>query len=211
MADYTLGYTGAQIDTKLGQIKTQSEIQTLINNSLESYTSTLYPIGSVYVMSTNTNPSTFLGGSWSLIDKEFKAQNISEISLGTSQRNTTNCSEATVSGTLSGHNILIICNFTSKVTVGDTTLEMFTIPPDSFGVDAFSTQRITFMSDGGDALMQMNLAAAGVLSTLDVGNPYTSTHSVSARSFSQFRVNLFTSYTNMLDSFCNKFYFKRTG
>lgn len=34
MADYTLGYTGAQVNTKLGQIKTEAEIQSMINATI---------------------------------------------------------------------------------------------------------------------------------------------------------------------------------
>ena len=34
----------------------------------------IYPIGSVYIINTNTNPSTKFGGTWQLIDKEYSAK-----------------------------------------------------------------------------------------------------------------------------------------
>ena len=32
----------------------------------------VYPVGSVYITSTNASPASYLGGTWELIDKEFK-------------------------------------------------------------------------------------------------------------------------------------------
>ena len=52
----------------------------------------MYPIGSCYTTSTNTDPSSFLGGTWDLIDKGLSSLTFEpEFTL-----NTTNCTAATV-------------------------------------------------------------------------------------------------------------------
>lgn len=44
-----------------------NEIKSVVNNNaneLSSLTNIIYPIGSIYINTTGTNPSTFLGGTW---------------------------------------------------------------------------------------------------------------------------------------------------
>jgi hypothetical protein len=43
------------------------------DNKINALTLQMFPVGSTYTTSTNVNPSTFMGGAWTLIDKEFAA------------------------------------------------------------------------------------------------------------------------------------------
>lgn len=43
---------------------TKQELTTLINTTIDSTINSIYPVGSVYTSLTNTNPGTFLKGTW---------------------------------------------------------------------------------------------------------------------------------------------------
>lgn len=57
MADFTLSYTGTQINTLL------AKIDNLLNN--------IYPVGSIYMSVNSTNPGTLFGGTWTQIQDTF--------------------------------------------------------------------------------------------------------------------------------------------
>ena len=46
----------------------------VVTDNKQELINLIYPVGSCITMSTNTNPSTKLGGTWTLIDKHMKAQ-----------------------------------------------------------------------------------------------------------------------------------------
>lgn len=57
MADYTLSYTGQQIDALL------QKVDNFLNN--------VYPIGSIYMSVNSTDPGTLFGGTWVQIQDTF--------------------------------------------------------------------------------------------------------------------------------------------
>ena len=205
MADFLLNYTGNQINNAISSVLTANNNGGIVNAStFNNFPSVLYPVGSVYIMSTNSNPSGFLGGTWELIDKEFKFKYINSY---TPTLNTTNCTTAAVEGLLSGHSIWIKFQWTNKTVVNDNNdVQRFTINPNTFGVDAFYAENFPSYTDAGNAIIQYNLSTTGIIST------YDTTTSVSAGTSISITTKTFTTaYTHMLDSFCDKFYFKRTA
>lgn len=52
----------AKTDTKF--TTTKEELTSLINTTIDNTINSIYPIGSVYISLTDTNPSTFLKGTW---------------------------------------------------------------------------------------------------------------------------------------------------
>lgn len=209
MADFLLNHTGAQINTAISSVLSANDSGGIVNaDALSNFRSVIFPVGSVYIMNTNSNPAGFLGGTWELIDKEFRCQTFDV----TPTKNTTNCTDATAQLHLAGHNIFLRVTFTNKVAITDSSLTMFTIPPSSCGVDTFYAQHITHFSDGGNAVIRSSLDGSGNWSTIDVLVRGSSTASLAASTeISVTTLLMDTTYTHMLDSFCDKFYFKRTA
>lgn len=225
MADYNLTYTGAQVNAAIGAVTTalnNGGIQSVnsFNNTIANYSTTiqmntkissLYPVGAVYMTSTNTNPGTFLGGTWTLIDKEFAYHNIDSF---TPTLNSTNCSGANVQGHVVGHTITIVFNFTIKKAIDDNTYTMFTIPMANFGVqsDWLGTVRFTHFSDGGQVVLAMLMNASGEVQVLDLLQRNNTSASLSAgQGISYQTIHRTVPASRMLDSWCDRFYWKRTA
>lgn len=166
-------------------------------------------IGDVIITSTNTDPSSRYGGTWELIDKEFTpsySQN-REVAI-----NTTNCSACSVWASMIGHQIEIEIQVTVKVAVADTTLQMCTLTPANFGVTAWThNRRWAQISDNGQAFVAWHQNPSGGMEIEDAWTINTSvTRSIPAGtqlSFTSLVCNV--NYGSMLDSWCNKFYWKR--
>lgn len=193
-----------------GEMATEVDASTLEGNTVSDLLSMVYPVGSIYVSNSNVNPSTKLGGTWGLIDKEYKPQQV------TATVTQTNTSTATVYAYLSGHDIQLYIGYTPSVELTDSVVELFTIDPASCGAKQFSnrTKSWSAFSDGGQAAIVYNLTTGGVLSSVDVMIRGSSTASFPASTaVSNFNSILIkqTAPSYMLDSFCNKFYWKRTA
>lgn len=167
-----------------------------------------YPVGSVIVTDSNTNPGdTLKFGTWTLIDKEFKSQS----RTATVSRNTTNFSALSVTAIYEGHNITFIGSMTSSVSMGETNLEVLTQTLSDNGASSLP-HTIPFVgyTDGGNAVIMMDIDTAGRVRTLDVVVRGTGTSVASGNSF-DWSVTCPCLYTAMQDSFCDKFYWKRTA
>ena len=64
---YTLAYSGSEIDNKLANTYTKTEIDSLLNE----YFLRIYPIGAIYMSLVSTNPSTLFGGTWEQLSGQF--------------------------------------------------------------------------------------------------------------------------------------------
>lgn len=167
-----------------------------------------HPVGSVFVTNTNTNPADILNfGTWALIDKEFTSQS----RTATVTRNTTNFSALSVTAIYEGHNITLIGTMTSSVSISGTNLEVLTQTLSDNGASALPTT-IPFIgySDGAHAAVLMDIDTAGRVRTMDVVVRGTGT-SIASGSSITFSVTCPCLYTAMQDSFCDKFYWKRTA
>ena len=182
----------------------QNNAEEAINNLQEALINQ-YPIGSVYMTSTNTNPSDFLGGTWELIDKEFKKETGENIGFNF---NNTNTSEGKFFYTKAGHSINIEFNYKAKVAVGDTILNVGTIDLEALGISRLANRiwNVGF-SDGGNSAIMFDVSTIGKVDTVDV----VGEASISVNSTCTFFACETISFDYMLDSACDKFYWKRTA
>lgn len=167
-----------------------------------------YPVGSVVITDSNTNPGdTLKFGTWTLIDKEFKSQS----RTATVSRNTTNFSALSVTAIYEGHNITFIGSMTSSVSMGETNLEVLTQTLSDNGASSLP-HTIPFVgyTDGGNAVIMIDIDTAGRVRTLDVVVRGTGTSVASGNTF-DWSVTCPCLYTAMQDSFCDKFYWQRTA
>ena len=197
-------------DTQYPSAKTLYNVYNNLNNEINAS----YPVGSVVCMTTNTNPAQYYGGSWTLIDKEFKH---TWIDANSGAWTATNATFNTCSIALYGHDIMIRLQITPKSNPGDTTttLGKLNFAHSSIGLPStlwFSHAQGIATSDGHAATMCYDFLNDGTVTSYDCLN-VDGTHSLlSPTSY----YLTFTEYfscrpENMPDAHCNKFYFERTA
>lgn len=177
-----------------------------------------YRVGDVIITSTNTNPGQSLGGTWTLIDKEFTPTTATAISVGTGASNdfvlnSTNTTSMSAWVSRHGHSITLSVNaITFKVSVTGTNLTLGTFNLSNLGASEATVSPIIMgWSDGSHAIVGMNInRTSGVMQSQDVVVRGTGT-SIAAGSSAVFTVELPCDYQYMTDSLCNKFYWKRTA
>ncbi len=198
------------------------------NKVVKRYIDAQRPIGSVYIASDkNTNPANLFGGTWELFDKEFHRGRI-YISTVEDMAQYITPSKANVSSLCIdyfGHSITIsaISKFNS-VLVADDPAELFTFNEAMIGIS------LTQKTDGTyeNVIYPRYTAAIGdmgnSLSFVRVAVPDSSSGKIVAEYQDKipqvapavgdnvdFTVTLDILPKNMLDDFCDKFYWKRTA
>lgn len=163
-------------------------------------------VGDIVITSANVNPSEDYGGTWELIDKEFAPKRLSGTSLFTN--NSTNTTNSSNYLTMGGHNITIEVGITTKVSITDTELQFGTFNLANIGIKAFNNN-LDFVgfTDAGNCAVFMTITTAGVLKSVDI----IPDASVAAGRWIDGHATFTISPDNMLDSACNKFYWKKTA
>ena len=169
-----------------------------------------YPINSVVITSTNENPSSRLGGTWELIDKEFKPLLDNTNGYFTATDNI-ELMDAYVMRT--GHNIKMRISFYNKVALGDSTVNIGTVDYTGLGCPngiSFGLYYVVGASDGGQGVIEFALAYnTGVLSSVDVITRTESSIPVDSSCYVLLDILLVPDLID--DSACDKFYWKRVA
>lgn len=176
-----------------------------------------HPIGSVICMSSNTNPSTLYGGTWTLVDKElsYRFHNLSE--SGWSATNAT--AQVSAGARIGGHAMDIRLELTTTTALSDSTIELGYINPNALGITEFpiAYRYVPFSYDGGgvkDVVGQTVITGDGRITVVDI---WTATADGASHAYASGNelalIYHFTTIPHnlMLDSYCDKFYFKRTA
>lgn len=179
----------------------------------------LYPVGSVYINNTNTNPSGTLGGTWTLTHKCFQYQIVNDPVTF----NTTNTQNGASVAILNGNQIELRLSFAPKVELNDSTVEIGQLNLASIGLTGKYGEYIVYMNDaaGGFAMLQIsNTGAITSVETVTKVNAMTIQDGASidtgkaispTTSAGQARASLMFAQTSMVDSFCDEFHWKRTA
>lgn len=183
-----------------------------VNNS-SSFYQKLYPVGSKYITKTNENPSSYLGGTWTLVDKRLKTVGRKITDDTTYFIPTSNISNFTLTYQMSAHSYFIRIDFISAVDFEDTAIDLGTINFSAFGVKKFdySSVRIAAGTDDGNGFAMLDLNAdTGVVSSNDVVAKVGATSIASGSRYSVvFSGNIKTSH--LLDEYCDEFIWERTA
>lgn len=175
-----------------------------------------HPVGSILITDTNTNPAAAVGGDWKLIDKLFKEHYISidntywtsantELVLTTEQGDSSACIV-----TLADHTIHIRLKLrpTVQLTDSDTTLGTLNLPAVGIKQLLYTAFSQVALSDGGQCTLSYSMNNVGTIITHDVLN-IDGKHLMAADQFFYVDVTETITSDKMLDSFCDKFYWKR--
>lgn len=162
-------------------------------------------VGDIVITSANVNPSEDYGGTWELIDKEFTPKRLSGTTLFTN--NSTNTKNSSCYCTVAGHTVTVQVGLTNKVAITDTELNFGTFKLANIGITAFNNELdFTAFTDGGNCAVFMTITTAGALKSVDI----IPDNSVAAERWIDGYATFTITPDNMLDSACNKFYWKKT-
>ncbi len=171
-----------------------------------------YPVGSVVITDTNTNPSADFGGTWSLIDKQFTPTQATNINNHFTVYST-NTTSADMYVVREGHTVTISCaSLVNKVALSNSDLRLGDFSLSSIGASEFGfTPQFVGLCDSANALILLELnRSSGRLTSKNVVIRGTGT-SVAASNTTMFTIVITCDYTKMTDSLCNKFFWRRTA
>lgn len=172
-----------------------------------------YGIGDVICTSTNENPATRFGGKWTLIDKEFTSlyYKYGEDKVGNyiTDGEAATCTEVCV--IRSGHSIFLRLYFTTTAELADSTLVLGTLNLPALGLNSLSYTGTggVYAADGGNSIVMANVTDTGIVQSVDVINKNGGNLAIG--STPRIHIDRTVLASQMIDSFCNKFYWKRTA
>lgn len=171
-----------------------------------------YSIGDIVITSTNENPSSRLGGTWELIDKEF-------INFATNSNDNTYftpSSSVTFDAIYimrTNHNLKLRIGFNNNIALSDSTVLIGTINYSNLGIDniSFGLNNLVGTTDGGNGLIMMQLNySTGEISSVDVVPKGTAT-TIPSDSYCYVLIDILLTKDFMLDEACDKFYWKKVN
>lgn len=179
----------------------------LYDNKMKKVFPNIYKIGDIYISSQNVNPEAQFGGTWELIDKEFK-EKYSSTEDNLFSINTTNASSAEMSYVRSGHTIRVRVAVDNKVSLSDTDVTLGTLDIQSLGFTTFITTPNIFSYINDDVMgICYYVYNTGELKWRGLISSTATTLASGATITADMVVVLTPAY--MLDEFCDRFYWKR--
>ena len=175
----------------------------------------VHPVGSVICMAENINPADALGiGTWELIDKEFRPQWIA-FSAGEGWTDINGTTTNSCGCMLSGHTVSLRLMALLYNPTNDEAYSIGMLNPGFVGLVNFPMEmmNIPFTADGGEVVGNASIKKDG---TFRINDGWTVKNTELVHTINlEYEVPIHATYTatpsTMLDSFCNKFYFKRTS
>lgn len=169
-----------------------------------------HPVGSFWMTSTNTNPSAQFGGTWELVDKVYRTQEITDV-FTKNATNVTSVSKAVAM--LTDRSVHIRIDLTTNVELSDTTVVLGNLKMADIGIVAggsgvYGVYSVDY-SDIGHGVIMSLINNQGEVQSLDV---VTKSSGGSIASGSLVNMDFIFTIANkngMIDSFCDKFYWRR--
>ena len=169
-----------------------------------AYLEDLYPVGAIYC-NKGGNPQNALGGRWAYFDKGFYQSATNDTTAFTPATNVT-CDACYISRSFG--TVRIRLTLTINTTMNDTGMELGNFNWNKVGITALPMgygEQMTY-SDGANGGIVWNVAYdSGKITQLDV---FDTTTIESGKSFA-LDMTFTVPMNNMIDSFCDKFFWKR--
>ena len=171
------------------------------------YNKLVHPVGSVYISSTNTDPSSTFGGTWELIDKSFACKSLYDTSIFTPAANIT---VEAVHACIADHAIRFRLTLIVNTALSDAGVSFGTINWNKLGVTglpAAIVDHTSFRDSANGGIIYSIWHQSGEIQQLDTID------ADSIPSGQTFTVDVPFAFDTgfMLDSACDKFYWKRTA
>jgi hypothetical protein len=168
----------------------------------------VYPVGSICIRETKSDPVNTLGGIWTLVDKEFTQLSDDDKDKTYFTPNTNYVISSQVRVSRAGHSLTIkLYLVLGGSELSDTQITLGTLNYEALGITKMPTNRSfpVGYSDGGDVMIMGYLN--GDTGTLDVVDIVGVDSIESTTVYFDFTETILSNC--MLDSACNKFYWKR--
>jgi hypothetical protein len=178
----------------------------LHNGNLIDY---VYPIGSICIRETKSDPVDTLGGTWTLVDKEFSSLYSDSLDNTYFTPNPAVVSECEFRIVRTGHNLTLklYLSIIENVSLSDTRINLGTLNYEAIGITQLPTNRsfpVGYTDGGNSIIMGYVYSETGNLDVIDiVGADGVSGTTV----YFDFTETITSKF--MLDNACNKFYWKR--
>ena len=170
----------------------------------------MYPVGTIYCSSTNTNPSEIYGGTWELVDKGFKSTQTQ-----ITQPATTYLSTFEVVSIRTDKVVRFRIRVITQAELNDSNKIIGTVNLTEHGLQKVGENYFLYgvlgdvaMSDNGQASINYDFNTTGEIETKDVLT-VGGTHTLPIESGFYINAVVTVSAEQMIDSFCDKFYWKR--
>lgn len=203
----------ATVDVGQAIFHINTQTKKLYNNNkelalVEQIVDKTYPVGSVYVTSTNTNPASILGkGTWTLVDKGFKSYSVFTPSMFTAGTNVVVDSAYLGRG---ANTIRIRLALAVNTTLSDTGMSLGSLKWDVVGITGLHAaliEHLAFRDGANGGIVYSVFQESGEIQQLDV----LDVDSIASGSTFFLDFTFVVGYDRMLDSVCDKFYWKRTA
>lgn len=184
-------------------------------NTYNNLLNLMHPIGSIITTSTNTDPAEAVGGgTWELVDKDAKDD---WIQIPTTAW-TPSAAEINIYSTnlsyvkLSQHMAHFRLFFSTTADLSDTEIELGKLDVSACGLVGIPYGILSdiAISDGGACTICWKLTTDGTISVVDILN-VDGTHLMPSGHTFYLNFTYLLKGTELLDSFCDKFYWKRIG
>ena len=183
-----------------------------LNTKVTNFLNIAHPVGSVMITSTNANPASTVGGTWTLVDKGFKDTS----GYITSTHWTAGTGELVGDQgslfLLKDHIISLRLNLKNTEALTDTTSTIGTLKLNALGISSLALSVVSDVtaSDGGQCTISYAIGTSGTVTSTDVLT-IDGKHSLAAGNTFSIHLMQAISYPEMLDAYCDKFYWKRTA
>lgn len=167
-------------------------------------------VGSIYIAtSASDNPADIFGGTWTLFDKDFKFQWLTNPFTFNSVT-TTNASSNVV---LNGKNIEIRLAWSNRTAISTTAINIAQITPDKLGLaGGIKSTFMTGFSDDLNAIGMFDFSWSNTMGNITALNWVTRSTSYPTTTGVACRLSWTITMQDpigMLDEFCNKWYWKK--
>ena len=175
----------------------------------EAILNKFFPVGSVVITYTNSSPASRFGGSWSLFDKEYK---YTWVSSGFTF-NTTNTTEGSFVALCTGKAVEIRLTWKNKIAISDDTRAIGTMNMSNIGMSAVHTSYGVTWNDALGGIGMVRFAwSDGVLTVyVDDWATRSASYPTGTGQWCYLSAVIMAQGTSMTDSFCDKFYWRRTA
>lgn len=171
-----------------------------------------HPIGSILITTTNTSPAATVGGTWELVDKGFAERMVYIPSSSWTAGAAEFRSETNSVLELADHTVSLRLSLENTAALSDTETVLGTLNLSKVGITELPYTIVSDVtaSDGGQCTISYSIVASGEISVTDV-LVLGGSHSLAAGNTFSIHINQTVGHDRMLDSFCDKFYWKRTA